>query len=125
MTQYKLNQINQIARAVLAFVLFYHGLVPKILFPSETELMLVQLHQLPIDAALFSQMAGISEMLLACLIVLLRTALWPVYIAMLLLFFLLLDVWLVMPALLVAAFNPVSINVAGLALATIIIISQD
>jgi hypothetical protein len=109
----------------LAFVFCYHGLIPKIFFPSEIEFMFVKLHGLPIDALLFSQVAGVFEIILAGLIVIMRHTLWPVYIAMFLLIALLIDVAIVMPELLVEAFNPVSINTAGIALAVIIMISQQ
>ncbi|MCF6300320.1 MAG: DoxX-like family protein [Proteobacteria bacterium] len=120
----KLSKINFFARMALAFVFFYHGLIPKILFPSELELMLVKLHHLPIDALLFSQAAGVLEIMFASLIVIMRHTLWPVYTAIFVLFFLLLDVAMVMPELLVEAFNPVSINTASLTLCWIIVISQ-
>jgi len=111
-------------RAALAFVFFYHGLIPKILFPSEVEFMLVKLHGLPIDALLLSQVAGVMEMILAGLIIFIRHTLWPVYIAMFSLLLLLIDVAIVMPELLVDAFNPVSINTACLVLGLIVVISQ-
>lgn len=120
----KLSKINFFSRAALAFVFFYHGLIPKILFPSEIEFMFVKLHGLPIDALLFSQIAGGLEIILAGLIMTMRLTMWPVYIAMFLLFALLIDVAIVMPELLVEAFNPVSINTAGLALGLIVMISQ-
>ena len=120
----KLSQINFLARTTLAFIFFYHGLIPKILFPSEIEVMLVNQHNLPMDALLFSQMAGILEMVLACLIMIMRFSIWPVYIAMFLLVFLLIDVAIMMPELLVEAFNPVSINTAALMLGMIVVISQ-
>ncbi len=120
----KLNQVNFLARLALAFVFFYHGLIPKILFPCDVEFMLVKLHGLPINALLFSQIGGALEIVLAALIILMRYSLWPVYIAMFMLVFLLIDVAIIMPQLLVEAFNPVSTNTAGLVLGLIVVISQ-
>lgn len=120
----KLSLINLYARMALAFVFFYHGLIPKILFPSEIEFMFVKLHGLPVDALVFSQLAGVLEIMLAGLIMTMRLTMWPVYVAMFLLFALLIDVAIVMPELLVEAFNPVSINTAGLVLGLVVVLAQ-
>ncbi|MFA9204195.1 MAG: hypothetical protein ACEQSD_09375, partial [Flavobacteriales bacterium] len=45
-----------------------------------------------------------------------RQVIWPVLLAMLGLALLLLDIMVMMPSLLVEAFNPVTINLAGLVL---------
>lgn len=74
-------------------------------------------HQL--DSAVFSPIAGVLEILLALAIVFFRRSLVPVYIAGIALIALLVDVMIVMPALLFEAFNPVTINIASIALACI------
>jgi len=106
-----------LARYTLGFIFIYHGLVPKILFISETELALNRAHGfLGIAPERIALMGGMAEIVLGLLIVLYRRAIWPVGLAMLGLLLLLLDVMLVMPQLLVEAFNPVTINIAGLVL---------
>lgn len=106
-----------LARYTLGFIFIYHGLVPKILFISETELALNRAHDfLGIAPDRIALMGGLAEIVLGLLIVLYRRAIWPVLLAMLGLLLLLLDVALMMPQLLVEAFNPVTINVAGLVL---------
>ncbi|KAA3650618.1 MAG: DoxX family protein [Proteobacteria bacterium] len=117
-------KVNLVARSALAFVFFYHGLVPKLLFPSEVELMLVQLHGLPIDAIVISRVGGVLEIILAGLLIFMRRSLIPVYMAAILLLVLLIDVAVVKPEILVGAFNPVTINMASLVLCWIVVVSQ-
>jgi len=106
-----------LARYTLGFIFIYHGLVPKILFISQTELALNRAHDfLGIAPERIALMGGVAEIVLGVLIVLYRRAIWPVLLAMLGLLLLLLDVMLMLPQLLVEAFNPVTINVAGLVL---------
>lgn len=106
-----------LARYTLGFIFIYHGLVPKILFLSQTELAMNRAHGfLGIAPERIALMGGVAEIVLGLLIVLYRRAIWPVGLAMLGLLLLLLDVMLVMPQLLVEAFNPVTINIAGLVL---------
>lgn len=110
------------ARGVLAFVFIYHGLVPKILWLSPVEAGLVRAHAL--DPAFLSPLAGVGEILLGSAVLLFRKALMPVYAAVVLLIGLLLDVLVVMPGLLVEAFNPVTLNLAGIFIAWIVIMTQ-
>ncbi|WP_439862159.1 DoxX-like family protein [Pseudomonas sp. MBLB4136] len=60
--------------------------------------------------------AGLAEILLGLLLVLLRGHRWPLLLAGLLLIGLLVDVALFSPHLLLQAFNPASTNLAALAL---------
>lgn len=106
-----------LARYTLGFIFIYHGLIPKIIFLSQTELAMNRAHAFlniaPERIALFG---GIAEIGLGLLIILLRRQVWPIGLAMLGLLVLLLDVAVMMPHLLVEAFNPVTINIAGLVL---------
>lgn len=116
--------INTIARLALGFVFFYHGLVPKILWLSGTEIALVEVHQFTVPAANVSFFAGVCEIILSFFVIFYRKSLISIYIAALALVLLLFDVVLSMPALLVEAFNPATINIACLSLCWIICISQ-
>lgn len=111
----------KIARFTLAFIFVYHGLMPKLLFLSATELALNTAHGVPLPVAhQVAVLGGVAEVVLGLLMACLPRQIWPVKIAMLLLLVLLCDVAFFMPHLLVEAFNPVSINVAGLALGAIV-----
>ena len=106
-----------LARYTLGFIFIYHGLVPKILFLSQTELAINQAHAfLGVAPEHISLLGGVAEIVLGLLIVLYRRAIWPVSVAILALLLLLLDIMIMMPQLLVEAFNPVTINLAGLVL---------
>ncbi len=120
----KLTKINLISRYGLAFVFFYHGLVPKILWLSPIEIQLVLAHNIYVSAAIISTVGGVFEILLAGTFIFFTKSLIPIYIAAMLLVLLLIDVCFVMPELLVAAFNPVSINVAALVLCYVVYLSQ-
>lgn len=120
----RLKKINYVARSALAFMFLYQGLIPKILFPNKVELMLVELHGLPIDASVISIVGGVLEIVLAGLIIFKRRLLWPVYLAAILLLVLLVDVAVVKYELLIEAFNPVTINMASLALCWIVAMSH-
>jgi len=115
--------INKVSRYSLAFVFIYHGLVPKIIWLSPIEAALTNAHQL--NANIVSPMAGVMEVLLGLSIVFLKRTLLPIYAAIILLVVLLLDVAIVMPSLLIEAFNPVTINVVSIALAYFICITHE
>ena len=120
-----LATINRFSRWTLAFVFFYHGLVPKILWPSAIERAMVEANGFSIPANLISYAGGTFEMMLAILILFYKTSLIPVYMAAALIVFLSLDVAILMPELLVEAFNPVSINIAIWVLCYITYLSQN
>ncbi len=104
------------ARLVLAFVFFYHGLVPKILFLSPVELDMIQSHGLNVSAEWVAVAGGVLEISLALLLLFLRHRVWPVWIAMIMLVLLLVDVTIFAPYLLTGAFNPVTTNIAAIGL---------
>ena len=116
----ELERINRYTRYALAFVFIYHGLVPKLLWLDPLETAWVVRHGVPISAAVFAGLAGIVEIAVGLSIALLRSALVPVYIAAALLIVLLADAALFAPATLVGAFNPVTTNIAALALCAVI-----
>ncbi|WP_444995000.1 DoxX-like family protein [Aliikangiella sp. IMCC44359] len=120
----RLKKVNLISRLAVAFVFFYHGLVPKLLYLNSIELAMVKAHQLPVPAFWISYTAGIIEIILAILITFKNTWLLPVYIAAGILLVLLIDVAIFMPELLTGAFNPVSTNLAAIALCYFIYLSQ-
>jgi hypothetical protein len=117
-----LARLHSAARAVLAFVFIYHGLVPKILWLSPTEAALATAHGL--YAPVISPLAGVGEILLGGVILLWRKSLIPVHAAMAALVVLLLDVMIMMPMLLTEAFNPVTLNLAVMFIGYIVVVTQ-
>jgi hypothetical protein len=119
-----LTTINLSCRLGLGFLYVYHGLVPKIIWLSSTEVRLVQLSGSGIPAEISSPIAGVIEIALGLCIIFLRNTIYPIYIAAASLVLLLLYTAFLMPSLLIEAFNPVSTNVLGLVLCYITINSQ-
>lgn len=120
----ELGRINRVARYALAFVFIYHGLVPKILRTDTFETAWASAHHIPMSATLFAVLAGVAKIAIGLFIAIARRWLAPVYIAAALLIGLSIDVAIVAPASLTAAFNPVTTNIASLALCAIICSSQ-
>ncbi|KJU80075.1 DoxX-like family protein [Pseudomonas chengduensis] len=123
MTERRLAQIAWLARLALALVFIWHGLAPKILWLSPDEVAMIAAHGLP-DHPLFApQMiaaaGGIAEILLGVLLLTVRRQRWPLLVAGGVLLVLLLDVVLLSPHLLIQAFNPLSTNLAALALCAV------
>lgn len=113
-----LERINWIARGGLAFMFAYHGLVPKLLWLSAGERLMIQSHGID-QVELFANMAGVGEIALGLWILLAPRSVWPLGIAATALLGLLLDVAIINPSMLKEAFNPVSLNVAGVALCAV------
>ncbi|WP_343350224.1 DoxX-like family protein [Pseudomonas sediminis] len=123
MTDRRLAQIAWLARLALALVFIWHGLAPKILWLSPDEVAMIAAHGLP-DHPLFAPqliaaVGGIAEILLGILLLTVRRQRWPLLVAGAVLLVLLLDVVLLSPHLLIQAFNPLSTNLAALALCAV------
>ena len=123
MTERRLAQIAWLARLALALVFIWHGLAPKILWLSPDEVAMIAAHGLP-DHPLFAPqliaaVGGIVEILLGVLLLTERRQRWPLLVAGGVLLVLLLDVVLLSPHLLIQAFNPLSTNLAALALCAV------
>lgn len=123
MTERRLAQIAWLARLALALVFIWHGLAPKILWLSPDEVAMIAAHGLP-DHPLFAPqliaaVGGIVEILLGVLLLTARRQRWPLLVAGGVLLVLLLDVVLLSPHLLIQAFNPLSTNLAALALCAV------
>ena len=123
MTERRLALIAWLARLALALVFIWHGLAPKILWLSPDEVAMIAAHGLP-DHPLFAPqlvaaVGGIAEILLGILLLTVRRQRWPLLVAGAVLLVLLLDVALLSPHLLIQAFNPLSTNLAALALCAV------
>ncbi|MDU9408165.1 DoxX-like family protein [Pseudomonas sp. zfem001] len=123
MTEARLAQVAWLARLALALVFIWHGLAPKILWLSPDEVAMIGTHHLP-DHPLFAPqviaiIGGVAEILLGILLLTVRRHRWPLLVAGAILLMLLLDVAMLSPHLLIQAFNPLSTNLAALALCAV------
>ena len=123
MTERRLAYIAWLARLALAAVFIWHGLAPKILWLSPDEVAMIEAHGLPehpLSAPhLIAAAGGVAEILLGSMLLLLRRQRWPLLLAGGALLLLLIDVALLSPHLLTQAFNPLSTNLAALALCAV------
>jgi hypothetical protein len=113
-----LKRTHWIARGSLVFMFAYHGLVPKLLWLSPGERTMIQAHGIH-QVELFAYAAGVAEIALALWLLRASRITWPLIIASAALAGLLLDVAIFNPSMLRDAFNPVTLNVAGLALCVV------
>ena len=112
--------IHAIARLCIAFVFLYHGLVPKLLYRHPTELAMLLDAGLPASAADMALMLiGLVEVAFAGVIVAAWRARWPFAATAVLMLGALAGVAYRSPGTLVAAFNPVTLNLSMAALAVI------
>jgi uncharacterized membrane protein YphA (DoxX/SURF4 family) len=123
MTERRLAHIAWLARLALAAVFIWHGLAPKILWLSLDEVAMIEAHGLPqhplFAPQLIAAVGGVAEIVLGILLLGVRRQRWPLLVAGAVLLVLLLDVALLSPHLLIQAFNPLSTNLAALALCTV------
>jgi uncharacterized membrane protein YphA (DoxX/SURF4 family) len=112
--------VYSIARLTIAFIWLYHGLVPKLLFHHPDELLPLLQGGVSADAALaVVNVVGVAEVFLG-LMLLIRWRSRPLLLLTIaFMLFALVGVALTTPALLVAAFNPVTLNLSMIALAAI------
>ena len=102
---------STIARWAVAFVFFYHGLVPKLLLVHASEIELVSATPtMGIDPVILVRLAGFAEVILAVVIIVFWQHKWPLHLAGVALFFLIGATLVFAPEITVAAFNPVSLT---------------
>ncbi|HDZ39145.1 MAG TPA: hypothetical protein ENH62_12800 [Marinobacter sp.] len=106
-----------VCRGTLAFIWFYQGLIPKLLYPHEDELAMSMAAGFSrSDAVQLATIAGVLEIAMAVVTLIFWRQRWPMLLTLAAMIGLLAFVILVQPMLLVAAFNPVTTNVAVAAL---------
>ncbi len=116
--------IHLTARCALAFVWIYQGLVPKLLQKHVDEMVMIQ--QAGVSgtiAPLVLQVVGWSEVALGLVMLFLFRRCWPLLLTVILMIAAAVGVAIKSPQFLVAAFNPVSLNVLMIALAVIGLLS--
>ncbi|ACF14268.1 DoxX family protein [Chloroherpeton thalassium ATCC 35110] len=115
-----LQQVHIWARIGAAFVWIYHGLVPKLLFGHVDEIRLLQAGGIDFATAKsVLPIIGVAEILIGVLLLLTWSRSWPLALSAIAMIFALLGVAFTSPAYLVAAFNPVSLNLATFTLSAI------
>ena len=113
------SKIYAISRWSLAAIFFYHGLVPKLLFKHEQEVLMngTMLPFVPEQTALL--VSGWMEVALAISFLVLYRNLWLNYAAIFFLISVTIGIGVMLPELMAYAFNPFSLNLAVVALAWI------
>lgn len=107
-----MSSVN-IARFILSFSWFYHGLFPKLIHVAPVErLMTASLGLSDKVSYLMTKSAGIAEVIFAVVIFIFYQSRLIILINIVALIALLLFVVLLQPQLLIAAFNPVTTNIA-------------
>jgi uncharacterized membrane protein YphA (DoxX/SURF4 family) len=114
-----------LARVTTAFIWFYHGLVPKLLYHDRAELdLLSRIGTAPENLSRAVTLAGIAEIAFAFLLVILWRQTWLLWLTVVLMIVGIPVVAASAPSYLTAAFNPVTLNVSLAALALIAIVAK-
>lgn len=115
--------IHHVCRFAVGGIWIYQGLVPKLLGPHADELAMAQAAGIPLAyQTLVSFVAGAAEVIFGMLLIMRHRQAWPQCLSAILTALLLAFVAVSAPAYLVAAFNPVVMNGASLALSAIALI---
>jgi hypothetical protein len=114
-----------LARGTAAFIWFYHGLVPKLLYHDKAELdLLSRIGTAPQNLSKAATLAGIAEIAFAFLLVALWRQTWLLWLTVVLMMAGIPVVAASAPSYLTAAFNPVTLNVSLAVLALIAIVAK-
>jgi len=112
--------IYTIARAAVAFVWLYHGLVPKLLFHNADELRMISRVAVPgVPTKTAIALAGGLEVCVGLLVLVCWKSRWPLWLTILLMMLALIGVAASSPEYLTGAFNPVTLNLSVAALAAL------
>ena len=113
------QQAYALCRIGVAGVWAWHGLVPKLLGPHEDELAITMAFGFDAaEATTIATLAGVGELAFAALLLVTWRQRWPLIASNLAMSVLLAASLLAVPALAVAAFTPVSTNLAVIGLGT-------
>lgn len=111
--------VYSLSRATTAFIWFYHGLVPKLLYHDRSELDLIGKFTPPNFLRTAATFAGVLEMAFAFLLILLWRQTWLLWVTIVFMLAGIPIVALTAPEYLHAAFNPVTLNISLAAFAAI------
>jgi uncharacterized membrane protein YphA (DoxX/SURF4 family) len=117
--------VYTLARGTMAFIWFYHGLVPKLLYHDPAELdLLSKVGTPPQHLHAAATLAGAVEVLFASMLIILWRRTWPLWLTLVLMLVGIPVVAVSAPEYLSEAFNPVTLNISLAALATIALIAR-
>lgn len=107
-----------LTRVTVAFIWFYHGLVPKLLYRSPDELGMLSVTGMPHSSVLsMTLLAGWLEIAFALGFIVFWRARWPLWVTIFAMFAATLGVGISSPEYLHKAFDPLTFNLAVLVLA--------
>jgi hypothetical protein len=116
--------IYAVSRGTMAFIWFYHGLVPKLLYHDRIELDLLSRIAPRQSLHTAATLAGVVELSFAFLLILLWRRTWPLWLTLVLMLAGIPVVAISAPEYLTAAFNPVTLNISLATLALVGIIAR-
>jgi len=116
--------VYALSRGTMAFIWFYHGLVPKLLYHDKIELDLLSRIAPPERLHTAATLAGVVEVAFALLLLVLWRRSWPLWLTVALMLVGIPVVAISAPEYLTAAFNPLTLNLSVAALALIAIIAR-
>lgn len=116
--------VYAISRGTMAFIWFYHGLVPKLLYHDKIELDLLGRIAPPNVLHSITTVAGVVEIIFALLLLLLWRQTWLLWLTVILMLCGIPAVALTSPEYLHAAFNPVTLNMSLAAFAAIALVAR-
>jgi hypothetical protein len=112
--------VYALSRLTVAFVWLYHGLIPKLIFRNADELSMLRDAGIP-NSHLLAVMStlGFIEVCFALALVIFWKSRWPLWFTLLAMISAVVTVGITSPSFLIAAFNPLTLNLAVTALAVI------
>ena len=123
-THSALHAISQLCRFTVAGIWFYQALAPKLLGPHPDELALAGAFGIPAASRpVASYAAAVAELLVGLVVLIFHRYAWPQLLSAVLTLVLFLFVVVYAPSHLAAAFNPVVMNGASMALSVVALIA--
>ena len=116
--------IKNISRITLICIWIYHGLVPKILFKNEQEVLMNSTFMPFLEKHFALISSGIAEMIYALLLLIFFNSVKILYPAILFTILATIAVIIKLPGLLTQAFNPFTLNIAVCSLCIINIVAM-
>ena len=110
--------IYSLTRLTIAFIWFYHGLIPKLLYRSPDELGMLSVTGMRASSVLsMTLLAGWLEIGFALVLIVFWRARWPLWVTIVAMFAATLGVGISLPGYLHKAFDPLTFNLAVAVLA--------
>jgi hypothetical protein len=113
-----------LSRGMMAFIWFYHGLVPKLLYHDRAELDLLSRVTPPQHVYAAATLAGVVEVLFAFMLIILWRQSWLLWVSLVLMLIGIPVVALSAPEYLSGAFNPVTLNLSLAGFAVIALVAR-